>query len=230
MVDQIVAPCPIEGVGQVGMARRALAAGVGGTLAGPVAGVRRHFDEVLVTDASGQRLDLGAARIGNELSFVNHPYTHALGAQLYGVPAGTTIHLAETITVSPPPVVPLPCGSIPAAGGMIPGQAVESCDGRYRFTLQTDGNLVLYRLADAFALWSSGTDGRAASQLVMQRDGNLVLYDQDDVPLWQAGTDGHPGASFALQADANGVVYTTNDAPLWETATSQAAQVADPAR
>ena len=42
-------------------------------------------------------------------------------------------------------------------------------------SLQTDGNLVLYSRSGR-ALWSSGTGGRGASDLVMRNDGNLVLY------------------------------------------------------
>jgi hypothetical protein len=42
-------------------------------------------------------------------------------------------------------------------------------------TLQSDGNLVLYSRTGR-ALWSSGTGGKGASDLVMQNDGNLVLY------------------------------------------------------
>jgi len=51
-------------------------------------------------------------------------------------------------------------------------------------SLQSDGNLVLYARTGK-ALWSSGTGGKGASDLVMQNDGNLVLYQRSTGrPTW----------------------------------------------
>ena len=53
-------------------------------------------------------------------------------------------------------------------------QSVTSPNGRYRLTMQGDGNLVEYH--GATVVWASGTSGRA-SRAVMQDDGNVVVYD-----------------------------------------------------
>ncbi|MGW2402673.1 hypothetical protein ACWCYY_39635 [Kitasatospora sp. NPDC001664] len=56
-----------------------------------------------------------------------------------------------------------------------------------RFTLQPDGNAVVYA-ADGRALWSTGTWGHQGAYLVLRGDGNLVLYDADGVQIWASGT------------------------------------------
>jgi len=55
-----------------------------------------------------------------------------------------------------------------------------------RFTLQADGNLVLYTKNNQ-AIWSSGTAGKGTSAFYVQTDGNLVIYNtlRD---TWNSGT------------------------------------------
>ena len=53
-------------------------------------------------------------------------------------------------------------------------QSFTSPNGRYRLTMQGDGNLVEYD--GASVVWASGTSGSGA-RVVMQDDGNLVVYD-----------------------------------------------------
>ncbi|MFD6568313.1 LamG-like jellyroll fold domain-containing protein [Micromonospora profundi] len=50
-------------------------------------------------------------------------------------------------------------------------------------TLQTDGNLVVYR-SDGTAMWDTSTAGTAASQLVLRDNGDLVLLDPGGTVLW----------------------------------------------
>jgi hypothetical protein len=97
------------------------------------------------------------------------------------------------------------------------GDKVGSPDGRFIFTFQTDGNLVLYQ--GATALWSSKTNGIAVSYLIMQDDGNLVLYSADKKAKWDSHTSGHKGAYFAVQDDGNAVVLSSDGKPLWATNT-----------
>lgn len=101
-----------------------------------------------------------------------------------------------------------------------PGQSLTSANGRYTLTLQTDGNLVLYR--GTTALWSTKTSGKPVSQAAMQADGNLVLYDAQGHPLWYSGTNGHPGAFLVVQDDGNVVLYVGSGAltvAIWATNT-----------
>ena len=108
-----------------------------------------------------------------------------------------------------------------AAGGVSVdypiGTQFALCNGR-KFTLQADGNLVLYG-ADGKPIWATWTYGRAVSRLAMQGDGNLVLYDASGSPVWVTGTSGNPGAFLALQEDGNVVLYDQGQKVLWSTAT-----------
>jgi hypothetical protein len=131
---------------------------------------------------------------------------------------GATATPAPTPTPTPTPA-PAPtagCGALPSGAALGRGEAVGSCDGRFTFVHQLDGNVVLYQAGRA--LWSSGTAGRASSALVMQPDGNLVLYDAGGRALWHTHTHGHPGASLAVQSDGNVVIYAAGRA-LWHTQT-----------
>jgi hypothetical protein len=60
------------------------------------------------------------------------------------------------------------------------------------FTVQSDGNLVIYPQAahtDGTALWGAKTNKHPNDVLFMQPDGNLVLYDSDATVLWSSATN-----------------------------------------
>ena len=97
------------------------------------------------------------------------------------------------------------------------GSHLQSKNGRFRLDFQkSDGNLVLY--SGSAPLWNSGTRGRGAIKVLMQKDGNLVIYDRKNRPLWASGTQGRPGAFLSLNDDANLVVYQ-GGRPLWNSGT-----------
>ncbi len=100
------------------------------------------------------------------------------------------------------------------------GQNLLSENGQFKLAMQVDGNLVLYRTSDNFAMWASGTNGQAANLCKMQEDGNLVIYNQGGQPLWASVTDGNVGAYLQLQDDGKVFIYksTTNPTPIWSTA------------
>ena len=60
---------------------------------------------------------------------------------------------------------------------------------------------------DDFKVWSAGTEGDDATQLVMQGDGNLVVED-GGTTLWRSNTDGHDGSTLVI--DEYGRVAITN--------------------
>jgi hypothetical protein len=116
---------------------------------------------------------------------------------------------------------------------ILPSDGVlQSANNNYHFVMQTDGNVVLYRIDTATALWASNTNGTLPDKLAMQEDGNLVLYGYDTpawatVPgigepkaLWASGTDGKPGAWLAIQDDGNAVLYWPYHA-IWASNTVQ---------
>ncbi|HZI13818.1 MAG TPA: M57 family metalloprotease [Myxococcus sp.] len=117
-----------------------------------------------------------------------------------------------------PATFPGGCGIIRSGYGLRPGQGISSCDGRFWFTLQTDGNLVLYKNG-AVPIWNTYTDGQPAYGVYMQGDGNFVLYTGLTRPLWHTYTDGHHGAYFHVQNDGNLVVYNTAGFPVWNSGT-----------
>ncbi|MBE2253135.1 MAG: lectin [Myxococcus sp.] len=93
---------------------------------------------------------------------------------------------------------------------------MRSCNGRFTFVHQGDGNVVLYD--GATARWSSRTNGRSTGTLIMQGDGNLVLYSSTGAALWSSRTAGAPGAFLAVQNDGNVVLYAGAQA-RWQTRT-----------
>ena len=112
------------------------------------------------------------------------------------------------------PPVPTGCGVIAPGHGLSRGQAWGSCEGRFRLTMQADGNLVVY--SSGVATWATYTNTGAI--VVMQTDGNFVLYDHHSQALWNSQTGGHAGARLAIQTDGNVVVYSGATA-LWDSAT-----------
>ena len=100
-------------------------------------------------------------------------------------------------------------------------QELRSANGQYRLTLQTDGNLVLYKNGTQ-ALWSSRTSGKPQiTRCAMQTDGNLVLYDANGQFYWASRTNGNiTGKSLAMQDDGNLVMYDYYSNPVWATGTN----------
>lgn len=94
---------------------------------------------------------------------------------------------------------------------------LRSADGRYRFVMQQDSNLVLYGPSGR-ALWASNTVGRGAKEARMQGDGNLVIYTSSGKPIWASNTAGHYHAYLVVQNDGNVVIYEGHK-PLWATGT-----------
>jgi GH25 family lysozyme M1 (1,4-beta-N-acetylmuramidase) len=129
--------------------------------------------------------------------------------------AGKALWASGTNLPASPPA-PTACGSFAPGQGIVMGESVKSCGGRYTFAMQTDGNLVMYD--GGTAIWATGTNGKEGYLAVMQTDGNFVLYDRHDHPLWSTGTYGHGGATFAVQTDGNLVVY--GPGALWASGTN----------
>jgi hypothetical protein len=82
--------------------------------------------------------------------------------------------------------------------------------------LQDDGNLVL--AARGEAVWATGTNGKDAERLEVQKDGNCVLYTSDE-PIWHTDTKGAKDVRLLLQDDRNLVLYGF-DGPAWSSNTA----------
>jgi len=91
---------------------------------------------------------------------------------------------------------------------LAPGESLYSINGRYQFSNEGEGELVLYDLAGSRPVkaWSQvcGAKGR----LVMQADSNLVFYDKDFKPLFATGTQRIGGnATFRVNDDGSLCIY-----------------------
>jgi YD repeat-containing protein len=104
-------------------------------------------------------------------------------------------------------------GELPPDASLAVGEGMISPDKGFRFTLQYDGNLVLYA-GPTQPVWATHSYQPANASLVMQGDGNLVLYSNGQ-GVWHTNTWGHPGARLHVQNDGNLVVYDVNGIALW---------------
>lgn len=105
---------------------------------------------------------------------------------------------------------------------MTSNQYLASTDGRFRFYLQSDGNLVLRVVSSGQSLWSSATNGKGGVRLNMQGDGNLVLRNSKGSSVWSTKTNGLGGVRLVMQTDGNLVIYTSTSRAVWSTGTVQA--------
>ncbi len=93
-----------------------------------------------------------------------------------------------------------------------------SPSGQLVFTLQSDGNLVLYADPELTQpLWGANVAG--GKVCIMQGDGNLVIYDSAANPIWASNTGGNPGSRLLVQDDGNVVIYKPDNKPIWATNT-----------
>lgn len=116
------------------------------------------------------------------------------------------VHIAQRDTMLPNEV-------------LLPNQTIVSPDGRYKFTLQWDGNVVLYKNGTQ-PLWASNTSNTPAF-LLMAPNGNLVLYDTGGNARWNATLRGSATANshLLLQDDGNVVIYRPDGSAIWATDT-----------
>lgn len=93
------------------------------------------------------------------------------------------------------------------------GMQLVSNNHRYRFAMQRDGNVVLYK--GPTPKWSTSTQGHHGARADLQRDGNFVVRDGQHV-LFETRTNVPRGSHNVLvvQNDGNVVIYNRKK-PLW---------------
>lgn len=97
---------------------------------------------------------------------------------------------------------------------LMSNQSLHSSSYAYQFTVQADGNAVVYNSARR-AMWSSGTWGNSGAYLTLQSDGNLVVYTASGQAAWNAGTWGNSNDRLVMQNDGNLVIYAASGRALW---------------
>ena len=92
---------------------------------------------------------------------------------------------------------------------------IVSPNGRYRFHLQVNGNLLIRDTQTGLAIWAAATVGTSASFLLLQDDdSNLVLYSTSDLPLWASNTVG-TGAWKLVLNDSGILELHASDTVVW---------------
>jgi hypothetical protein len=126
---------------------------------------------------------------------------------------------ASDTVVPATPLQPTSVGQLREGQGLVPGASIVSANKQFTFTLQNDGNLVLYGPENQ-PMWASNTAGDLSIwSLFMQNDGNLVVYDINNNPLWASNTNRHNNAYLVVQDDGNVVIYNVNNTSIWATNT-----------
>jgi hypothetical protein len=99
-------------------------------------------------------------------------------------------------------------------------QYLASDNGKFRFYMQGDGNLVLRDWATRNSLWSSGTHGKGGIRVKLQSDGNLVMRNNSGRAVWSSKTAKSGASRLAMQDDGNLVLYTSSGKAVWATDTA----------
>jgi uncharacterized protein YutE (UPF0331/DUF86 family) len=97
---------------------------------------------------------------------------------------------------------------------LLVGQSLYSLDGRTRFALNQDGNMVVYRqgLED---ISDTGTGNLGEPKcLTLEEDGWLILYDVDGNELWKQGPG---GVRLEVQDNSHVVLYPAKGDAIWAT-------------
>ncbi|QRN94998.1 hypothetical protein JRI60_38800 [Archangium violaceum] len=103
-----------------------------------------------------------------------------------------------------------------------PGEQLVSANGAYILTLQaTDGNLVVYRLADMKAIWATNVPGGTVAY--MQQDRNFVVYKNSTTAtsaIWASNTGGNvldTGVYLIIKDNGSLAIITSGGQTIWST-------------
>ncbi|WNG36684.1 hypothetical protein F0U61_25680 [Archangium violaceum] len=111
--------------------------------------------------------------------------------------------------------------TLPANHALYPGDRLVSSNGAYQLILQaSDGNLVVYRIADMKAIWATNVPGGAIA--LMQQDRNFVVYRNANAsnPIWASNTGGSivDTGAYLLLSDTGALsVVTSAGTTIWTT-------------
>jgi hypothetical protein len=93
------------------------------------------------------------------------------------------------------------------------GNSIFSPDGKYKITLESNGNMVLYN--NNTQVWQSNTAGQGATKLSLQNDGNLVLNTASNQSKWAASSNNTAVQRLVLSNDGNLLICNNHNAVLW---------------
>ena len=98
-------------------------------------------------------------------------------------------------------------------------QSLYSNNGKYRLTMHSDGNLVLF--SNGIGVWSTHTSGIGYAKFILQADGNIAVnaYDRG-ITHWNLNQSFPSPLGFVLQDDGNMGIYNTNGQAMWASSTN----------
>lgn len=128
----------------------------------------------------------------------------------------------QTLIAPAPPPSTAPSLSINLNNQLVPGQellpgnSVNSANGKYMLIQQEDGNLVVY-VNKNVPIWASNTWGRRVKRCIMQKDGNLVIYDNFNQPIWASNTHGNENSKLIMTDHGDLILQSQDGRMLWHT-------------
>lgn len=124
----------------------------------------------------------------------------------------------ETQSIVPAtPIEPTEQDRLLSNQGLMSGGSINSTDHGYRFSLQTNGSLVLSD-AEKNTIWATDTSGNIWD-IVMEGDGNLVVYGVNGQSAWSSDTSGNNGSMLVVQ-DGKVIIYNAENVPIWSRGTN----------
>lgn len=100
---------------------------------------------------------------------------------------------------------------------------IESINGKYTLSLQSDGNLVIYNNVTGAPIWSTETQNKFKFpfELKVQQDSNLVLRDAESNIMWSSGTGtAQQFPVYLVVEDSGNVVLYSNSVAVWQSNTA----------
>lgn len=103
---------------------------------------------------------------------------------------------------------------------LLPGQALITDNGLYRFEMERNGNVTLWDNTTKQAIWTTATMGQGGTRFQMTANGNAVLWTPDNRALWVSQSVVPLGQNPYLILEPSGnVVIFANGIPIWQSAT-----------
>lgn len=180
-------------------------------LGGPIASAVAIYYGVPLTPETATSL---ADKIGESV----HGTDWKAAARAIIVEVAMRVDPVKPALVTPNP--PVHGDQLHANQGLLANQSIQSGNGTYRLTMQSDGNLVLY--SSGKAIWSSKTCGENPQCAIMQSDGNFVFYNKSMRAKWASNTraDANLNSHLIIQNDGNLVIYNPAGHAIWASHTN----------
>lgn len=162
------------------------------------------------------KTECGATQASKTLTVPAQPITSTQSQATTSTPPATPSSSPQTTPASSP-TPPPPPDRIGVNAFLHRGGSLYSANGKYRLTLQDDGNLVLYN-SSGHALWA--TNRANGDVLALQSDGNLVVYTSSHKAIWASNTGDSHATYLVVQDDGNVVLYSGSGHAVWATNTA----------